>query len=315
MEDREEEPLVFFVISDWGYPSDGLKDTARAMATLAETRPPQFVLALGDNFYWEGVETAEDASFKDYWQEVFLKYPNLNVPWKVVLGNHDYEGNPDAQLEFTNSSLNPRGKNGDPLWQLPAKHYKFSHNFNASHYVDFFAFDSNGAADYIVRGYPEKGAREATIAAKAWLEEELPKSKATWKIAFAHHPMYTLGRHHGMCGDCLREETFSHFRGKRMGFGMEKTFVDGGVDVYFGGHEHAMQYKHTKNIHHFVCGASGADNNRYYGGVDSQRSMDWRQTNMRLSGFVSVSLTSSKMTVEFLTNSLEVMHVVEIVKD
>lgn len=38
-----------------------------------------------------------------------------------MLGNHDYMDNPEAQVEFTSSKLNPYG-----VWQMPAKNYRFS---------------------------------------------------------------------------------------------------------------------------------------------------------------------------------------------
>jgi hypothetical protein len=44
------------------------------------------------------------------------------VPWKVVLGNHDYEGVPEAQVEFMTSAENAATGN---LWHCPSVNYSF----------------------------------------------------------------------------------------------------------------------------------------------------------------------------------------------
>lgn len=44
--------------------------------------------------------------------------------------------------------------------------YSFSHALGPQTDIDFFAFDSNAGSDYVVHGYPEKGAKQATE--KSW---------------------------------------------------------------------------------------------------------------------------------------------------
>lgn len=66
---------------------------------------PAFVLSLGDNFYPYGVDSVQSPMFKTHWEDVFLIHPELRVPWKVVLGNHDYGGNPQVGRSGTRSPL------------------------------------------------------------------------------------------------------------------------------------------------------------------------------------------------------------------
>jgi tartrate-resistant acid phosphatase type 5 len=60
----------FLVLGDWGglpvYPYVTPVETsvAKRMALLAETMNAQFVLALGDNFYFDGVKNVDDKRFK-----------------------------------------------------------------------------------------------------------------------------------------------------------------------------------------------------------------------------------------------------------
>ncbi|KAJ1430819.1 hypothetical protein B484DRAFT_48174 [Ochromonadaceae sp. CCMP2298] len=47
---------------------------------------PSFLVALGDNFYDDGVTSTTDALWKYLWEDVYLGYDELNVPWFPVFG-------------------------------------------------------------------------------------------------------------------------------------------------------------------------------------------------------------------------------------
>jgi predicted phosphodiesterase len=77
-----------------------------------------------------------------------------------------------------------------------------------------------------------------------WLEQELIRSRAHWKIAFGHHPIYSSGRRHGSELD-LRAL-------------VEPLFVRYGVDVVFAGHEHFYERIHPQQqVYYFTSGAAG----------------------------------------------------------
>jgi hypothetical protein len=38
-----------------------------------------------------GVDSVDDPVFQRVWRDTFLIHPTLRVPWKVILGNHDYQ--------------------------------------------------------------------------------------------------------------------------------------------------------------------------------------------------------------------------------
>lgn len=105
---------------------------ARAMANLAanSTPAPSFVLALGDNFYVNGVANAYDVLWNYLWTDVYLRYPSLCIPWYAVLGNHDYGGGEsysNAQVQRSQLQID-KG-----LWNMPAKNYsKIFPLYNAS---------------------------------------------------------------------------------------------------------------------------------------------------------------------------------------
>jgi predicted phosphodiesterase len=77
-----------------------------------------------------------------------------------------------------------------------------------------------------------------------WLEKELAKNDAEWKIVFCHHPPYSSGKKHGP--DMKLREV------------VEPIFLKHGVDVVFTGHEHFYErIKPQKGIYYFISGAGG----------------------------------------------------------
>jgi hypothetical protein len=135
--------ITFYSIGDFGNPTPEVIEVAKAMDVYARTHPPNFILGLGDNFYPAGVMSVSDQMFKKYWADVFLVYESLRVPWHIILGNHDYINNPEAQIEYTYST-----KNTSRLWNMPDYFYKLklrAGSEEGDHFnVDFFALDTNG---------------------------------------------------------------------------------------------------------------------------------------------------------------------------
>ncbi len=305
--------LSFFAIGDTGHNCQEIRHVAAAMDRYAKEQGGiDFVLLLGDNFYPDGVTGVEDSRFKDTWADVFLCHPHLNVPWKVVLGNHDYMLNPDAQIQYTyRSDLNPTG-----LWQCPARNYKFSHIFGADSepvQVDFFALDTNGVQNVVRRRFPKM--QNELFDYVRDLDEQLKESSAPWKIVFGHHAMYTRGLGHGILGRCLRADSYSSRHGEAKGYNLEKVLCDGQVAAYFSGHDHRMQHHHSKGVHHFVCGASGAEASMLYQGTDQSQCIDWVDKGDELvghHGFAAVSVTATEMMVRFVTDENEVIEEVQI---
>jgi predicted phosphodiesterase len=75
------------------------------------------------------------------------------------------------------------------------------------------------------------------------LEGQLRTSRARWKIAYFHHPIYSSGGRHGSEMD-LR-------------LLVEPLFIKYGVDVVFSGHEHFYERVNPQHgIHYFTSGAA-----------------------------------------------------------
>ena len=60
---------------------------AKSMGSYSNEFEPSFVVALGDNFYTNGVSSTTDVYWDYLWTNVYLDYyASLRVPWYPVLG-------------------------------------------------------------------------------------------------------------------------------------------------------------------------------------------------------------------------------------
>jgi len=92
--------IVFFQLGDWGgddvwpYYTVGQLATANAMGAMALEQQPQFILALGDNFYEAGLQNSTSAAlrFQHTYEHVYDAASLVDIPWYVNAGNHDHMG-------------------------------------------------------------------------------------------------------------------------------------------------------------------------------------------------------------------------------
>ena len=119
--------------------------------------------------------------------KTFITAPSLQVPWYVILGNHDYHGNCDAQIAY--SQLSQR-------WNMPARYFIQSRRLTPPPPRTFFYLDTTP----MVKSYWHEPADIATHVSTqdvpkqlAWFKAALAASTAHWKIVIGHHPIYSGG--------------------------------------------------------------------------------------------------------------------------
>ena len=152
-----------------------------------------------------GGEDAED--YDEKFAQPYKKLLDAGVKFHAALGNHD-NANQRSYKDF-----NMDGE----------EYYTFKKGG-----VRFFALNSNYMDPRQVK----------------WLEDELKKSGADWKVSFFHHPPYSSGGRHGPSTE-LRKI-------------IEPLFVQYGVDVVFTGHEHFYErIKPQQGVYYFISGAGG----------------------------------------------------------
>jgi tartrate-resistant acid phosphatase type 5 len=227
--------LDFVVIGDWG--RDGRwhqREVAREMGRSAAAVGSRFVISVGDNFYEDGVTDVADSQWKSSFEQIYTD-PALMTKWHVILGNHDYQGNVEAQLAYTATS---------PRWSMPARYYTRTETLADGTSVAFFFLDTSR----YIRSYqrhPEVRVQGLDKRAQLdWLERGLATSKAAWKIVVGHHQLYTVtGQNHDF------REMISPF----------KPLLDRyGVRAYINGHDHSLQQIVVDRVHYITCGAGSA---------------------------------------------------------
>jgi len=211
---NEARSIKFAIIGDSGRGSVEQREVAAQMVAYRQRFDYRFVLMAGDNIY-EGPATPEDYRLK--FAEPYRELLDAGVRFYAVLGNHD----DPQQVHYGPFNMNGR------------RYYTFTPPLDLisrlGMRVRFFALDSTQLDGDQMR----------------WLERELRESRADWKIALLHYPLYTAGRYPLPA------------RGSR--FMLESAFVSGGVAVVFSGHEHFYQRSELqKGILYFVTGGAGS---------------------------------------------------------
>ena len=262
--------LHFLVVGDWGRKgTPGQRAVAEGMTRIAKQYESRFVVTTGDNFYEHGVSSLRDAHWRESFEDVYTS-PALQIPWYVVLGNHDYQGSIQAQLDY--GAYNPR-------WRLPARYHAVEYAIDDTAtvllvFLDTSPFVTRYQAASLTSMTSLQG--QETEAQLAWLEAALAASNASCKLVFGHHPIYSASPFHG---DTL--ELQQHLLPLLRAYD---------VQAYICGHEHDLQHLVADGVDYIVCGAGS-----------EWRATGWR-ANSRCSvstlGFSAVSLTSDSFRVD-----------------
>ena len=142
-------------------------------------------------------------------------YDPPRIPFFAVTGNHDWGFADSAAAEILYSRQSP-------TWRMPALYYSFT-----AGPVQFFALATQAWSE----------------TQRNWLDQELQRSTARWKIVYGHHPIYSYGVH----GDTpeLQESLLPVLKNR-------------GANIYLVGHDHLVQHlKPEGGVHFFVAPAAG----------------------------------------------------------
>lgn len=215
----------FVAIGDTGKGNDGQRAVAAAIVQKCAAAGCDFAVLLGDNIYDSGASSPDDPQFQTKFEQ---PYAAVNMPFYVVLGNHDYGGG-GAGYEFGKAQNEIDYTARSTKWRLPAAYYRMVQGP-----AEFFAMDTNMQMYTSVQ-------RSTVDAQKRDMGAWLAASTATWKIALGHHPYLSNGKH-GNAGsyDNLPFVPIAN------GEGVKDFFEDvmcGRVDLYLCGHDHSRQWQ------------------------------------------------------------------------
>ncbi len=216
--------LRFLVVGDWGTGGKEQRNVAKAMVATARSQGCEHVISTGDNIYPKGVTSANDSQWKRKFVDVYAGQ-GLTQPFHPTLGNHDYGFEPDAQIAY--SKVNPQ-------WRLPSRYYTTTLQGIDGTTVQLFSLDTQ---------LVQTGVKGAAAEQAAWLDRELGRSTAQWKIVFGHHMLYSNGVYGNL---------------KRMRDTFEAILIKHHVPLYLCGHDHDIQVlKPVGGVSYIVSGGGG----------------------------------------------------------
>lgn len=282
-----DDALHVVVFGDWGRQGEyHQKDNADAMGVAATKLDAEFIISLGDNFYPSGVASTTDPLWNSSFNNIYTAH-SLHVKWNVVLGNHDYRGNPQAQVDYTKISRR---------WNMPARYFseEIELDDDSGKKALFVYIDTNPyEKKYYEEGnFPENLALQDTAKQRRWIDSVLSNSTATWKFVSGHHPMYTGGKRYGLV-NTVRES-------------LEDVFEKNRVDAYFAGHEHDLQHNVVKTVHHFVSGAGSE--------VRPTGKVEFTRFSASTTGFMTLSITGTETLVQAIDYNGKILYTTKLTK-
>lgn len=262
--------LRFLAIGDWGgqdtypYYTEEQWETAQGMARVAsaggvgmndDDRPAaSFVLSLGDNFYWNGFQEGVDVDMR--YQATFenvYHHEELQLPWYIIAGNHDYCGDVTQQLKL---SEDPNSR-----WSFPDYNHRIVREFSTHKngpsvkleiiMIDTIQLAGNEcfppgegfSAEYFE---PPSGPAEdeassnLAVATLEWIKDALEQSDADYLLVAGHYPIYSACAHGGT-PELLQN--------------LDPLLRQYGVTAYLSGHEHCQFHYALDGMNYILSGA------------------------------------------------------------
>jgi predicted MPP superfamily phosphohydrolase len=230
--------LNFLIVSDFGWNGYAhQQEVADQMEKTADSVDAKLIATCGDNFQISGVASDRDPLWTSNFENVY-KGNSLQVDWYPVLGNHDYRGNTQAQIDYSKISRR---------WRLTNQYYSIAREVNDSISVRLIFIDTPAMIEEY-RNNPEKypDAYKQNIDKQLkWLEDILKKSSEQWILVFGHHPIYSASQKHGNTEEMIAK--------------VKPLLEKYKVQAYFCGHDHDFQHLHEKGhmLDYIVTGTGG----------------------------------------------------------
>ncbi len=289
-----EDSYSFLVLGDFGRVGDYYQqDVARELGHATIALEAEFIVSVGDNFYPNGVASTTDYHWISSFETIY-KDPSLYTDWYVALGNHDYRGNVQAQIDYSNISRR---------WNMPARYYSKTFEVNDNEKLLLIVMDTNPYID----SYHENPEKYTGIAAQdtakqtQWLTEQLKTDdpQVKWKLVVGHHPLYSGGKRKESEDTKLFEKKFADL------------FDQHQVDAYICGHEHDLQ----------IIKPQGRFTTQFLSGAASEvRASGNREGTIFAAaepGFMAFSIVDGKMLVQTVRaneTGAKVLHKYELTK-
>ena len=254
------DPARLIFLGDTGTGKSGQRRVRDAILRMSEIIEIEKIFMAGDNIY----EIGKPEHFREKFLDIYDLLLRKGIPFHAALGNHDVQkcgaapsNNGPIPGDATAYRLDPKKCWVDQHLALPefgymgaARYYSVTIGGVAKPLGEVFVIDSN-TLDSSQTKLKSGSVDQAQL---DWLEESLRESRAEWKIAMFHHPIYTP----------TADRFWPHKSETKMRKQLEQRLLDGQVDVVIQGHNHFYaRLKPQRGIRYFVAGSGGAEAYRF----------------------------------------------------
>ena len=224
----------FFLANDLG--RNGYYDQkpiAELMGMMAEEIGPECIIAAGDVHHFDGVQSVDDPLWMTNY-ELIYSHPELMIDWLPVLGNHEYRGNTQAVMDYSDKSRR---------WNMSARYYTKVYEAEGTT-VRFVMVDTTPLMSKYREDsekYPD-ACKQDNAKQLAWVDSVLTSAEEDWVIVVGHHPIYAE-----TSKDSSERMDMQHTLGKVLAKHKQ-------VAMYLCGHIHNFQHLQVKenNIDYVV---------------------------------------------------------------
>lgn len=257
------------------------KYIGNTMGVVADECDAEFIVASGDTFHYMGVQSTSDPLFLSNFENVYT-HPETQIPWFPILGNHEYRGNTQAVIDYSQVSRR---------WEMPGPYYTKHFELENGETFDLIFIDTPPIIDKYrndTTGYPDavKQSREQQL---EWLESVLSKSRAQHKMVIGHHPIYA---------DTSKSDTERIDMQKHVD-GILRKYK---VDIYSCGHIHTFQHiRMPKSPVDYMVVASGSLSRKV-------QPTEGTVFCAGQTGFAFVSVKDGAINVYFLDKDAKILH-------
>uniref|UniRef100_A0A0K0EFI5 Tartrate-resistant acid phosphatase type 5 n=1 Tax=Strongyloides stercoralis TaxID=6248 RepID=A0A0K0EFI5_STRER len=315
-----DDTLRFFLIGDIGgdpiypYSSYAQRKVANAMNEFCIDKNYTFVINTGDNIYFNGVEHIFDTRFEDTFEYVYDK-DYLKMPFYMTFGNHDYLGNTEAQINYTNHSSK---------WTLPNYYYTINYKLKNNTTIKFVMIDTiqlcgntidvdgSSIISWLKSSHHDpSGPPDVSLANKQWewIVNELENSRDNYLFVVGHYPVYSISEHGPT--KCLIDK-------------LDPLLRMYNVTAYFAGHDHNLQdllvHDEESNTYmSYVVSGAGSRSDKSQKNRDKVPSDSLRffypqgfnpfgQLGLSNGGFISVEVMDSQAILNFYSGDETELH-------
>lgn len=271
--------LTFVILGDWGHDGPLQEEVADSMETWAQLHGCDFILSTGDNFYPDGLDSPSGPQV-DRWRTVYSQPAIKHLKWYITLGNHDKHVGRGRNSQLLLHNLEPR-------WQIPSHFFYFNKTLGETSIL----FVSIDTVMFLMN-------RQSAHKQVLLLIKQLVDQKYRWCTIFTHYPMFSASEMYK--GD---------HRLYSLLFPIFKRYQ---VDFYISGHDHDLEHFTQKQINtDFIISGTGSKP-PYPFDPNSQVSLQKYGVTMhsflRENGFVSITLTTRKAMVHFVSKNGTLMY-------